>query len=310
MLLANINKLKLNKMILVTGATGPLGNGVVEFLLKKTPASNIAALVRDPAKAEALKAQGMNIRQGDYNDYGSLVKAFTGIDQLYFVSGNDIQNRATQQANEVRAAKQAGVKHILYTSIQRKNETSSSPIVQVTQSHLETETALKESGISYTILKHTLYTDMLPIFIGDKVLETGVIFQPAGDGKVAFATRTDMAEAAANILTSQGHENKEYEIAGNKAWSYQEIAGIISEITGKPITYVSPTQEVFRQELTKAGVPDHYIGLFGGFGEGIWTQRDNTWIVRRISSSRPMTGSSFPSRAACVRSRAYFFSAS
>lgn len=256
-------------MILVTGATGPLGKAVVEFLLKKIPGSNIAALVRDPAKAEALKVQGVDIRQGDYNDYGSLVKAFTGIDQLYLVSGNDIPNRTTQQVNVVRAAKQAGVKHILYTSFQRKNETASSPIALVAQSHLETETALKESGIPYTILKHTLYTDMLPIFIGDKVLETGVIFQPAGEGKVAYATRSDMAEAAANILTGQGHENKEYEISGNQAWSYPEIAKIISEITGKPITYVSPTQEVFKQELTKAGVPDHYIDLFGGFGEGI-----------------------------------------
>jgi len=256
-------------MILVTGATGPLGNGVVEFLLKKTPASNIAALVRDPAKAEALKARGVEIRVGDYSNYDSLVKAFKGIDQLYFVSGNDIQNRSTQQANVVRAAKEAGIKHVLYTSFQRKNETASSPIALVAQTHLETESALKTSGIPYTILKHTLYTDMLPIFIGDKVLETGVIFQPAGGGKVTFATRADMAEAAANILTSQGHENKEYEIAGSKAWSYQEIAGIISEITGKSINYISPTQEAFRQELTKAGVPDHYIGLFAGFGEGI-----------------------------------------
>ncbi|HWK07337.1 MAG TPA: SDR family oxidoreductase [Puia sp.] len=256
-------------MILVTGATGPLGKAVVEFLLKKTPGSNIAALVRDPAKAETLKGQGVDIRQGDYNNYDSLVKAFTGIDKLYFVSGNDIPNRSVQQANVVRAAKQAGIKHILYTSFQRKNETFSSPIALVAQAHLETETALKESGIPYTILKHTLYTDMLPIFIGDKVLETGVIFQPAGEGKVSYATRSDMAEAAANILTGQGHENKEYEISGNQAWSYPEIAKIISEITGKSITYVSPTQEVFKQELTKAGVPDHYIGLFGGFGEGI-----------------------------------------
>ena len=145
-------------MILVTGATGPLGKAVVESLLKKTPASNITALVRDPAKSEALKEQGVDIRQGDYNNYDSLVKAFTGIDKLYFVSGNDIPNRSTQQANVVRAAKQAGVKHILYTSFQRKNETFSSPIALVAQSHLQTEKALKESGIPYTILKHTLYT--------------------------------------------------------------------------------------------------------------------------------------------------------
>jgi NAD(P)H dehydrogenase (quinone) len=256
-------------MILVTGATGPLGNGVVEFLLKKTPASDIAVLVRDRAKAEVLKARGVEIRQGDYNDYSSLVKAFTGIDQLYFVSGNDIVNRSAQQANVVRAAKEAGIKHALYTSFQRKNETDSSPIALVAKAHLETESALKASGIPYTILKHTLYADILPLFIGDKVLETGVIFQPAGDGKVAFVLRADMAEAAANILTSKGHENKVYEISGGRAWSYQDVAEIISEVSGKPINYVSPTQEVFRQELSKAGVPDQYINLFAGFNEGI-----------------------------------------
>jgi len=256
-------------MILVTGATGPLGKAVVEFLLQKTPASNIAALVRDPAKAEDLKAQGVDIRQGDYNDYASLVKAFTGIDKLYFVSGNDIPNRSVQQANVVRAAKQAGVKHALYTSFLRKNETSTSPIALVAQAHLETEAALMAGGIAYTILRHTLYTDMLPFFMGDKVLESGVIFQPAGEGKVSYALRTDMAEAAANILTSQGHENKIYEIAGNDAVSYQEVAKIMSDLSGKSINYISPTQESFREELTKAGVPEHYIGLFGGFAEGI-----------------------------------------
>ena len=256
-------------MILVTGATGPFGNAVVTNLLKKIPASQVAVLVRDPAKAASLKAQGVNIRIGEYDNLDSLVAAFTGIDQLLFVSGNDIVNRAVQQANVVAAAIKARVKHILYTSIQRKNETAASPIAFVTKTHLDTEKALKESGITYTILKNTIYADMLPIFIGEKILETGVIFQPAGEGKTPFALRTDMAEAAANILTGKGHDNKVYEITGSQALSYGEIAAMISEISGKKIGYVSPTQEVFKKELSAAGVPDQYIGLFAGFGEGI-----------------------------------------
>lgn len=242
---------------------------MVANLLKKIPASQVAVLVRDPAKAASLKAQGVNIRVGEYDNLDSLVAAFTGIDQLVFVSGNDIVNRATQQANVVTAAIKARVKHILYTSIQRKNETAASPIAFVTKTHLDTEKALKESGITYTILKNTIYADMLPIFIGEKVLETGVIFQPAGEGKTPFALRTDMAEAAANILTGYGHENKVYEITGNQALSYGEIAALISEISGKKVSYVSPGQEVFKKELSAAGVPDQYIGLFAGFGEGI-----------------------------------------
>ncbi len=254
-------------MILVTGATGPFGNAVVTSLLKNTPASSIAVLARDPAKVEILKARGVEIRVGDYADYDSLVKAFKGIDQLLFVSGNDIANRTPQQANVVKAAREAGVKHVVYTSFQRKNETTSSPIAFVAKAHLETEKGLKESGMAYTILRNNIYMDMLPIFIGDKVLETGTIFLPAGEGKVAYALRTDMAEAAANILTTKGHENKSYEINGNKAWSYNEIAEIISEVSGKPVKYIAPTREVFQTEMAKAGVPDQYIGLFAGFSE-------------------------------------------
>ncbi|HEY4208581.1 MAG TPA: SDR family oxidoreductase [Puia sp.] len=254
-------------MILVTGATGPLGSAIVSSLLKTTPASSIAVLVRDAAKVKDLAARGVEIRVGEYDKYDSLIKAFTGIDQLLFVSGNDVVNRSAQQANVVAAAKQAGVRQVVYTSFQRKNETASSPIAFVAKAHLETEEALKASGMTYTILNHNIYADMIPIFIGGKVLEAGTIFLPAGNGKVAYALRTDMAEAAANILSGKGHENKTYEITGSAALSYGEIAEIISEVSGKKISYVSPTQEVFREEMTKAGVPDHYIGLFAGFSE-------------------------------------------
>lgn len=255
--------------ILVTGATGGLGSAVVNFLLEKTAASNIAVLVRDAAKVEALKEKGVSIVVGDYSDIDSLIAAFKGIDKLYFVSGSDIQHRLLQQENVVKAAVAAGVKHVIYTSFQRKNETETSPIVFVAESHIKTEEWLKASGLAYTILKHTLYTDLLPMFVGEQVLQTGVIYQPAGDGKTAFALRIDMAEAGANILTSEGHENKIYEITGAKTYSYQDIAAIISSITGKQIVYVSPSVEEFSKTLTEAGVPAEYIGLFAGFSGAI-----------------------------------------
>lgn len=256
-------------MILITGATGHLGKAAVDFLLKKISASEIAVLVRDTSKASDLLAKGVDVRQGDYDDYASLVKAFKGIDKLYLVSGSDIVKRSQQQANAVKAAKEAGVQHVVYTSFQRNNETESSPIALVAKAHIDTEKLLKASGLTYTILKHSLYMDMLPIFIGDKVLQTGTIFQPAGEGKVSFASRLDMAEAAATILTTSGHENKSYEISGNSSYSYNDVAKIITEVSGKKITYVSPSQETFQAELTKAGVPAEYIGLFASFSEAI-----------------------------------------
>jgi len=248
-----------------------LGSSVVDFLLKKTEPANIAVLVRDSKsdKAEVLKAKEAELRTGDYNDYDSLVEAFQGVEKLYFVSGSDIANRLKQHENVVNAAKAAGVKHVVYTSFIRKNETGSSPISMVSESHIKTEKWVKESGITYTILKHNLYADMVPIFIGGQVLETGSIYLPAGDGKAAFALRDDMAEVGSVILTTDGHENKEYDITADTSVSYSDIAFMISEITGKTISYISPSPEEFTKTMTEAGVPTEYVELFTGFSEAI-----------------------------------------
>ena len=256
-------------MILVTGATGNLGKSTIDFLLKKGIAStNIVALVRDEAKAADLKSKGIAIRIGDYNDYESLVAAFAGVEKLLLVSGSDIANRGKQQENAVNAAKQAGVKHILYTSFERKNDTETSPIFFLAKSHIDTENLIKSSGLTYTIFRNNFYLDALPMFFGEQVLATG-IFLPAGDAKSAFALRNDMAEATANVLTSQGHENKEYSLSNTENISIQEIAGDLTEIAGKQINYVSPPQDVYVETLTKAGVPAEYIGLFAGFAEAM-----------------------------------------
>ncbi len=256
-------------MILVTGATGHFGKAAIDFLLKKgIPASEIAALARSESKAAALKEKGINIRIGDYDNYDSLVKAFRGTDKLLLVSGNDIANRGSQQENAVKAAKEAGVKYIMYTSFERKNETDSSPIVFVAKTHLETEKNIKATGIPYTILRNNLYMDFIPMFIGDKIFETGIFF-PAGDTSSSFALRSEMAEAAANILAEEGHEGKEYAIANTEKFSFNDIAAAISGASGKTVSYTSPAVETYTDVLTKAGVPAEYIGMFAGFGEAI-----------------------------------------
>ena len=256
-------------MILVTGATGHFGKATIDFLLNKgISASNISALVRDVAKAADLKAKGITIREGDYSDYASLIAAFKGVDKVLLVSGNDIQNRLRQQENAVNAARESGVQHIVYTSFVRKNETETSPIAFVGKSHIETDKLIKASGIPYTIMLNGLYADMLPMFFGEKVLDTG-IFLPAGEGKAAYATRNDMAEAAATILTESGHENKEYVMTNTDNYSLHDAASIISDLTGKNVVYNSPTPELYTKKLSDAGVPMEYIGIFAGFSEAI-----------------------------------------
>ncbi|WP_462267971.1 SDR family oxidoreductase [Mucilaginibacter sp.] len=257
--------------ILITGATGQLGAAVADALLKKTNAANLKVLVRDKAKAAVLQKKGVKIAEGDYNDYDSLVAAFTGADKIYFVSGNDLPTRGEQHSNVVKAAIQAGVKHVVYTSTQRKNETGTSPIAFVAQSHLSTEQALKESGLTYTILQHTLYEDLIPLWAGPQVLDNKTIYFPAGEGKAAFALRTDMAEAAAIILLdeSEKYHNKAIEISGAEAVSWQQIADDISAITGQPISYVSPSAEEFTAALQQAGVPEEIIQMSAGFAKAI-----------------------------------------
>lgn len=256
-------------MILITGATGHFGTHTIDMLLKSGVApSQIAALVRTPEKAAGLAEKGIVIRQGDYNDYNSLVAAMQGADKLLLISGDDIQNRLKQHENAIKAAKEAGVKHIVYTSFSRKNETENNPLGPVALSHIETEKLIKNSGIPYTLMQNGLYFDVLPLFFGEQVLETG-IFLPTDNGKTAFATRSDMAEAAAKILTTQGHENKTYQTVGSQSYSMGDIAGILSNVTGKSVSYANPPAEVYTETLTNAGVPGEFVWMLSAFSEGI-----------------------------------------
>ncbi|NHN25281.1 SDR family oxidoreductase [Flavobacterium jejuense] len=252
------------KKTMITGATGQYGKVVIDELIKKgVDSKSIYALVRDETKAENLKNIGVNIVIGDYSDYNSLISAFYGIDKLLFVSSGELENRIKQHLQVIKAAKKTGVKHILYTSQIHKTDSITSPMNFVMKSHLATENNLIESGIEYTILRNGLYLDMLPLFLGKNVLEKG-IFLPAGEGKIAFALRNEMAEVAANIIISERHQNKIYNIS-LPGVSFTEIATIISEITNKNITYLSSSLDIFLHTMINNGMPKMYAEMIGGF---------------------------------------------
>lgn len=259
------------KTILVTGATGALGRGVITTLLSSISAKNVYALARSEEKAAPLKELGVNVRIGDYDDYDSLLNAFKGIETLYMVSNTDVSKRIKQQDNVVSAALKAGVSHIVYTSYQRRTESPDSPIRQVAAGHLNTEAKLKESGITYTILKHGTYTEMIPVFAGSDILTRHLIYVPAGNGKTSFVSRNELAEAGANVLLDETgkYDNQSLELTGPKALSWSDIADIIGSITNLPIKYVSPSEDEYKKVAIEAGVPEGYVNLFASFSKVI-----------------------------------------
>ena len=255
-------------MILITGATGHFGTATINSLLEKgISASDITALVRDEDKAAGLKEKGIQIKIGDYHNYDSLKEALKGVEKLLLVPSSDLNERLQQHKNVINAAIENGVKQIAYTSIDIDSFTES-VIPLVSQIHSDTADFLKESGVPYTLLNDTLYADLIPAFAGEKVLETGIFF-PAGDGKTPFVARTEMAEAAAVVLTTEGHENREYAITAETAYSFAEIAAIITEITGNDVQYLRPEADAYIAHLVKVGVPEGNARFFAGFGVAI-----------------------------------------
>ena len=252
-------------MILVTGATGHYGGAAIDFLLEKRNSEAVAALVRDVKKADALAAKGVEVRQGDYFDHDSLLKAFTGIEKLLFVSSNELTDRVRQHANVIKAAKAANVKHIVYTSILNPPE---NPHFTASVDHIETEKLLRESGVAYTILRNAFYFETIPQFLGD-VLGTEKIVFPAGDAGVTHASRIDMAEAAANVLLTGGHENKIYEIGARESFSFQDLADTLTELAGKKIEYIDVPLDAFKAGLIKHQTPAPLVEMLAGIAEAV-----------------------------------------
>lgn len=257
-------------MILITGCTGPFGNAAVKFLLEKGIAANqISGFARNEKKSAELKEKGIEIRMGTYDDYPSLVNAFKGIDKLLFVSGSELGKRDDQHKNIIRAAKEASVKHIVYTSFERRDDITDIPAAFISRTHIETEKMIRETGISYTFLRNALYAEGLPGFLGSDVIEKG-ISMPAGDGKVPFASRTDLAEAAAVVISDvNSHLNKSYSTVNIKNYSFYDIASILSDITGKKVKYLNLPAEEYRQRMLQAGMHEQAVNMMVSWGEGI-----------------------------------------
>lgn len=243
--------------IAITGATGQLGRIVVDKLKKKVPASDIVALVRSPEKAAGL---GVSTREADYERPETLDKALAGTDTLLLISSSEIGKRAAQHRNVIDAAKKAGVKRIVYTSLLHAD---TSPL-SLAEEHRQTEAALRASGIPFTILRNGWYTENYTNSIGG-ALAGGAFIGSAGNGKIASAPRSDYAEAAVAVLTGNGHDGKVYELAGDQAWTLSDLAAEVSKQSGKNVPYKNLAEADYAAALKGFGLPEALAAAIAGW---------------------------------------------
>ncbi|MGE4336840.1 MAG: SDR family oxidoreductase [Pigmentiphaga sp.] len=233
--------------IAITGASGQLGRLVIERLHAKGMASDIVALARTPSKAADL---GVEVREADYTRRDTLDKALVGVDTLLMISASEVGQRVAQHRNIIDAAKNAGVKHVVYTSLLHADRSA----LSLAPEHVETEALLKASGLSTTLLRNGWYTENYTASVGQAVAN-GALIGSAGNGKIASAARADLADAAVVVLTTAGHEGKVYELAGDSAYTLTELAEEISRQTGKDIPYKDLPPAQYTAILKAAGLP-------------------------------------------------------
>jgi NAD(P)H dehydrogenase (quinone) len=278
-----------NMKIGVTGATGQLGRIVVDKLKEKTSHGNVVALVRSPQKGADL---GVETREFDYSKPENLANALLGIDTLLLISSNEIGQRFNQHDHVIQAAKEAGVKWIVYTSLLHADTSS----LSLAGEHLATETALKESGIPFTLLRNGWYTEN---YLGSLAgaIAGGAFLGSAGDGMISSASRSDFAEAAVAVLTGKNNEGKIYELAGDEAYTLKELAAEITKQTGKTIPYRNLPETEYAAVLKGFGIPEGFAYAIAGWDISV-SKGDLFDNSRQLSK---LTGKSTTSLAEAVQ---------
>lgn len=272
--------------VLITGATGHLGRLVVESLLARgVAASDIVAGARDTAKAADLAARGVTVAHLDYTQPETIAAALRGVDSVLLISSSEVGQRAAQHQAVIDAAAAAGVSKFVYTSAPKA---TTSDLVLAPE-HKATEEAIAAAGLPAVILRNNWYTENYAADVA-RAGETGVIAASVGEGRVASANRGDYAEAAAVALTEDGHIGQVYELAGDVAWTYSELADAAAEVLGREVTYqaLSPEEHTAALEAAglDAGTAGFVVALDAGIRGGALADTDGT-LARLIG--RPTT---------------------
>jgi NAD(P)H dehydrogenase (quinone) len=241
----------------VTGASGHLGRLAVEELLARgVPVSDVVAVVRIRSKAADLADRGVQVREADYSRPETLGRALAGVERLLLVSSSEAGQRVAHHTNVVRAAKAAGTSRVGYTSMLNADDTSN----PLAGEHQDSERALRETGVPFTLLRNGWYTENYTDQIG-RYLEAGAILGAAGNGGISAATRQDYAAAAATALLEDEEGNRTYELGGPD-FDLAELSRIITEATGTNVTYRDLPLEEYASSLQRTGLDEataHFV---------------------------------------------------
>jgi NAD(P)H dehydrogenase (quinone) len=257
-------------MIIVTGATGQLGEAIARRLLEHVPASRVGVSVRDVEKAKGLAALGIRVRQGDFSDPSSLSHAFEGAERVLIVSSNARAtggNAPAQHRSAIDAARAAGARRVFYTSHMAASASSAFPPML---DHAATEQLLAQSGLAWTSLRNGFYASAALSLLAEG-LKTGVVEAPI-DGKVSWTTHADLAEAAALLLLRDDIDGPTPPLTAGQALDLSELAAIATATLGRPIRREVTTDEQLRVRMAERGLPPHVaelaLGLYRASRQG------------------------------------------
>lgn len=272
--------------ILVTAASGQLGRLVIESLLARGAAPDtIVATARDTSKLDELAARGIRTAELDYARPETIAPALEGVDTVLLVSGSEPGNRLALHQNVIDAAKAAGITKLVYTSAPKATTAD----FVLAPEHKATEEAIAASGVPAVILRNNWYTENYAADVS-RAASTGVIAASVADGRVPSASRADYADAAAVVLIEDGHLGQVYELAGDVAWNYSELAAAAAEVLGRPVTYqrLSTSEHVAALEAAglDAGTAGFVAAIDTGIRDGVLGDSDGT-LSRLIG--RPTT---------------------
>ncbi|HEX2921857.1 MAG TPA: SDR family oxidoreductase [Bacteroidales bacterium] len=231
----------------ITGATGKLGKLVVEQLKQRVGKDNLVGLVRNPDKAKDL---GIEARLFDYDNPEDLTDRLKGIDRILLISASEVGKRLKQHKNIISAAKDAGIKWIVYTSLLHADSST----INLAGEHLETEKLLKDSGIDHTILRNGWYTENYTGSIRG-ALAGGAFIGSADSGKISSAARADYAEAAAIVISDESYRGRIFELAGDNAFTLSDLAAEVSRQIGRSIPYKNFSEAEYARVLESFNIP-------------------------------------------------------